>query len=72
MSKTKELFETEMYGESLNSTNYYYSMKTYYEEWELSEICAIFDTPISENRPDKIKENKNNITKEENYEKNFL
>jgi hypothetical protein len=72
MSKTKENFEVEMYGESLNSTDYYFHIKKQYEEYELSKNSSIFVTPISENDSEKLGENKVNLLKEEDYEKKLL
>lgn len=82
MSKTKEIFEIEMYSESLNSTDYYLMSKKSYEEdiflqnlsdsSELSEKSSIFVTLPFENTKGKLEENKNNLINHTTYEKDIL
>lgn len=61
--------EFEEYGESLYSTDYYFSCK---KDYNLSENFAIFEPPVSENTSGTIEENKTNLEKKARYEENFL
>lgn len=82
MSKTKEIFEIEMYSECLNSTEYYLMSKKSYEEdiflqnlsetSELSKKSSIFVTFPFENTKGELEENKNNLINQTTYEKDIL